>query len=273
MSQPGDRLDRTGYELEVEDTFSGPDLDTSLWVPCYLPQWSSRAASAPRYALTDGTLRLLIERDQGPWCPQFDGWLRVSSLQTGVFAGPVDSSVGQHRFAEGMVVREAQTNVALYTPLYGLFEVRAKALDDPANMVALWTIGYEDEPHHSGEILIMEIFGRDVQPGSAAIGMGVRPHHDPALVDEFEQVSVAMDVREFHTYSVDWTPDYIAHYVDDRLVKVGRQSIAYPLQFLLGIYEFADGPEPPSPAAAYPKVFEVDWFRGYREAGTPNRRS
>ena len=92
--------------------------------------------------------------------------------------------------------------------------------------------------------------------------MGVRPHHDPALVDEFEQVSVAMDVREFHTYSVEWTPDYVAHYVDDRLVKVGRQSIAYPLQFLLGIYEFADGPEPPSPAAAYPKAFEVDWFRG-----------
>jgi hypothetical protein len=264
MEQPGEFLDRTGYELEVEDTFDGPELDQSLWVPYYLPQWSSRAASAPRYEFSDGTLRLLIEHDQTPWCPEYDGWLRVSSIQTGVFAGPVGSGIGQGRLAEGMVVREAQTNVALYTPIHGLFEVRAKALDDPANMVALWTIGYEEEPEHSGEILVMEIFGRDVETASARIGMGVRPHHDPALLDEFEQVTVAMDARELHTYSVAWTPDYIAHYVDDRLVKVGRQSIAYPLQFLLGIYEFADGPEPPSPAESYPKAFVVDWFRGYR---------
>jgi hypothetical protein len=268
MTKPGDRLDRTGYELEVEDTFDGPGLDQSLWVPYYLPQWSSRAASAPRYELSGGALRLRIDRDQAPWCPEYDGWLRVSSLQTGVFAGPVGSGIGQGRFAEGMTVREAQKNVALYTPQYGLFEVRAKALDDPANMVALWTIGYEDEPERSGEILVMEIFGRDVQPGSAAVGMGVRPHHDPNLVDEFEQVSAAMDVREFHTYSVEWAPDSIAHYVDDRLVKSSRQSIAYPLQFLLGIYEFADGPEPPSPAAAYPKTFVVDSFRGYRRLPT-----
>ena len=167
-----------------------------------------------------------------------------------------------------MIVREAQTNVALYTPLYGLFEVRAKALDDPANMEACWMIGYEDEPERSGEILIMEIFGRDVRPASAAVGMGVRPHHDPALADEFQQVPVAVDVLEFHTYSAEWTPEYVAHYVDDRLVKASRQSIAYPLQFLLGVYEFADGPEPPSPAEAYPKAFVVDWFKGYRLSTT-----
>jgi hypothetical protein len=268
MAQPAERLDRSGYELEVEDTFDGPELDQSLWVPHYLPHWSSRAASAARYELGDGTLRLLIERDQAPWCPELDGWLRVSSLQTGVFGGPVGSRVGQHQFADGAVVREAQTNVALYTPLYGLFEVRAKALADPANMVALWTIGYDGEPERSGEILVMEIFGRDVKPGSAAIGMGVRPHQDRALVDEFEQVSVAIDVREFHTYSAEWTPEYVANYIDDRLVKVGHQSMAYPLQFLLGIYEFADGPEPPSPADAYPKAFVVDWFRGYRRPTT-----
>ena len=263
-SQPSETLDRSGYEIEVEDTFDGAELDTSIWVPNYLPQWSSRSASAARFDLTDGTLRLRIDADQAPWCPEYDGWLRVSSLQTGVFAGPVGSDVGQHRFADGMRVREAQENVALYTPIYGLFEVRAKALDDPANLVALWTIGYEDVPGHSGEILIMEIFGRDVSTDSAAVGMGVRPHHDPNLTDAFEQVRVAIDVRDFHTYSAEWTPTYVAHYVDERLVKVVRQSLDYPLQFLLGIYEFADGPQPASTPDRYPKQFEVDWFRGYR---------
>ena len=61
MTKPGDRLDRTGYELEVEDTFDGPELDQSLWVPYYLPQWSSRAASAPRYELAEGTLVVGID--------------------------------------------------------------------------------------------------------------------------------------------------------------------------------------------------------------------
>jgi hypothetical protein len=52
-------------------------------------------------------LRLLIEADQSPWCPELDGDVRVSSLQIGVFTGPVDSKVGPHRFAPAAVVREA----------------------------------------------------------------------------------------------------------------------------------------------------------------------
>lgn len=109
-----------------------------------------------------------VEADQQLWCPKFDADVRVSSLQTGVFAGPVGSTVGQHRFNPDAVVREAQENVRFYTPQYGLFQVRAKATDDPLSMVALWMIGYEDEPERSAEIWICEIFGPDVGPDQAA---------------------------------------------------------------------------------------------------------
>ena len=40
-------------------------------------------------------------------------------------------------------------------------------------MVALWMIGFEDEPERSGEICIVEIFGRDVAAGPRAVGMGI----------------------------------------------------------------------------------------------------
>lgn len=40
----------------------------------------------------------------------------------------------------------------------------------------------------------------------------------------------------------------MAFYVDDRLIKVVRQSPAYPMQLIPGIYEFADGPAPKPPA-------------------------
>src|SRR5689334_16337164 len=110
---PNERLDRGGYVLEIEDTFERTTLDEDLWIPHYLPQWSSREASAARYEVGGGLLRLRIEADQAPWNPDVDGELRVSSLQTGVFAGPVGSDIGQHRFKPRLIVREAQASVAL----------------------------------------------------------------------------------------------------------------------------------------------------------------
>lgn len=266
QDEPAPTLSRDGYVLEVEDNFYGPTLNERLWIPHYLPQWSSRAASAARYELGAGGLRLLIEADQPSWYPELDRQTRVSSLQTGMFAGPVGSTVGQHRFRDGLVVREAQPNVALYTPQYGLFEARARALDDPANMVALWMIGYEDEPELSAEICIFEIFGRDVGPDRCRIGMGVHPFGDREITDDFSRETVAIDARQPHTYSAEWTRDRVAFYIDDRLVKVVGQSPAYPMQVMLDIFEFRDEPEAPSPPGAYPKVFTVEWFRGYRRA-------
>jgi hypothetical protein len=90
---------------EFEDRFKGPELDERRWLPYYLPQWSSRERAAARYEVGGG-LRLLIEEDQPPWCPEWDGDVRVSSLQTGVFSGPLGSEVGQHRFTPRAVVRE-----------------------------------------------------------------------------------------------------------------------------------------------------------------------
>jgi hypothetical protein len=261
-----DPVTKAGYELVFEDTFNGDALDEGRWLPHHLPQWSSREAAAARYQLGGGVLRLLIEADQPPWCPEFDGQTRVSSLQTGVFAGPLGGTVGQHRFKPEVVVRQAQDNARLYTPQYGLFELRAKAIDDPRCMVALWMIGYEDEPDRSAEICICEIFGRNVTAASVGVGMGVHPFGDPAIRDEFSVEVIAMDPREFHLYAAEWTPEHVAFFVDHRLVKTVQQSPGYPMQFMLGIYEFPDDGPATQLTHPYPKPFIVDGFRGYRPA-------
>ena len=265
-----DPVSKDGYELEFEDTFDGDALDRARWLPYYLPQWSSREAAAARYRLGDGLLRLVIEADQPPWCPEFDGQTRVSSLQTGVFAGPVGSTTGQSRFKPGLVVRQAQDAARLYTPRYGLFELRAKANDDPRCMVALWMIGYEDQPQRSAEICICEIFGRGMTADRAGVGMGLRPFEDPSIRDEFSVEDLAIDAREFHVYAAEWTPEHVAFFVDHRLVKLAEQSPDYPMQFMLDIYEFPDDGQPARPSHPYPKQFVVDYFRGYRRvAPTP----
>jgi hypothetical protein len=195
----------------------------------------------------------------------------VSSLQTGVFAGPVGSTVGQHRFHPDAVVREAQKNVCLYTPHYGRIELRAKALDDPRAMVALWLIGYEDEPERSAEICVCEIFGRDVGARHAAVGMGVHPFGDPLIRDDFSAVRIPIDACDFHVYAAEWTPEQVAFLVDRDLVRTVGQSPAYPMQLMLGIYEFPpDDDAAPRPEKDYPKSFAVDYVRGYRLADGSN---
>jgi Glycosyl hydrolases family 16 len=252
--------------LEFEDDFDGDRLDQTRWLPYYLPQWSTRERAAARYEVAGGCLRLLIEADQKPWCPELDGEVRVSSLQTGLFAGPLGSAVGQHRFNPDAVVTEQQQNVRLYTPQYGLFELRARATDDPRSMVALWMIGYEDEPAHSAEICVCEIFGRDVAPGHAKVGMGVHPFGDPDIADDFAAETVPIDAREFHVYAAEWEPERVAFFVDGERIRTVDQSPGYPMQLMLGIYEFPGEAGAPNRVAGYPKEFIVDYVRGYRSS-------
>jgi hypothetical protein len=252
-----------GYELETSDDFAGPDLDRSLWLPYYLPQWSSRDAAAARYRLGGGRLRLLVEEDQAPWCPEFDGEVRTSSLQTGVFSGPAGSRAGQHRFADAVVVREPQTEQRLYTPRYGFFAIRARVSDDPASMAALWMIGFEDRPERSAEICVFEIFGRDVSSSSAGVGRGLHAWGDPRIHETFTREPLPLDVREFHVYAAEWRPDSVTFLVDGEVVLHVTESPDYPMQFMLDVFALPgpDGSPPPGP---WPKELVVDWFRGYR---------
>ncbi len=247
-----------GYTLVVDDGFDGTDIDARWWLPHYLPQWAGRERSAARYRLVDGRLHLRIDPDQPAWAPELDGQMRVSSLQTGVFAGPLGSTIGQHRVNPNAVVVEEQRPLRLHTPQYGAFVLTASWEPRSDQMVALWMIGYEDEPQRSGEICICEIFGDDVEPDAALIGLGVHPFADPRLVDDFEKVRVPIDVREPHDYAAVWTPDDVTFHVDGEIVKHVDQSPAYPMQFMLGIYDFGryarDRPSTP---------FVIDRFRSY----------
>jgi hypothetical protein len=255
---------RDGYRVEFAEEFDGNRLDSARWIPSHLPQWSSREQAAARYSLRSGQLVLEILEDQPPWCPEFDGGTRVSSLQTGVHSGPNGSVIGQHRFNERVVVREEQAPERLYTPLYGYFEMRAKAVAHASNMVALWMIGYEEAPEHSGEICICEIFGRDIEPGKVLVGMGVHPFGDPHLDDDFSKVQIDIDATAFHVYAAEWTPTHVDFFVDGRGVKSVRQSPNYPMQLMLGIYEFEDARvDVASGLHSYPKEFIVDYVRGF----------
>lgn len=266
------RLDRTGYVLDLDERFDAPELDRTTWLPQYLPHWSTSERSAARYEVGGATggrgLRLRIDADQPAWAPEWNGGLRVSNLQTGSFSGPAGSPVGQHRFRPDLVVREPQPERRLCLPRYGIVEVRARANPDPSVLCALWLIGFEDAPERSGEICLMEVFGRDIGADRTRVGLGVKAFGDPRLRDDVAQVDVAIDAREPHTYSAEWLPDRVRFFIDDELVRVVSVAPDYPMQLMLNVYAFPDAraraeDAPPGP---YPKVFDVDWVRAWRPA-------
>lgn len=148
----------SAFELDFDEKFDGNRLDESRWLPYYLPHWSAWNVAAARYALRDGQLHLLIEADQPPWCPNLDGALRVSSLQTALWAGEPGSTSGQHQFDPPATVQNGPHDLRLYDPLYGRFEARLAASADPRLMVAFWMIGLGDTPEHSAENLCLRDF-------------------------------------------------------------------------------------------------------------------
>lgn len=238
------------------DGFETGRLDPDRWIPAYLPQWTTPERSAARYRIEDGRLVLEITGATEPWCPEHDGETRVSSIQTGVFAGPLGSPVGQHRFAEDLTVVSEQPTRRLFVARFGRVAIRASALADPTAMVALWMIGFEEQPGESGEICVMEVFGRDVGTRRALVGMGVRPHADARLIDDFERTPVDLDVTTAHDYVMDWRPDGISWAIDQRVVRTSAQSPAYPMQLMLGLYAAA-----PRGPTAEPLRFVVDHVR------------
>ncbi|MBW4438250.1 MAG: glycoside hydrolase family 16 protein [Pleurocapsa minor GSE-CHR-MK-17-07R] len=261
---PANPLHKPGYVLEFNDAFEGPAIDTAKWVPYYLPQWSSRAQTAPRHSFGPGGFALHIDVDQPPWCPEFDGQVKCSSIQTGVYSGPVGSTAGQHGLRLNAIVREAQPTIRTYTPQYGYFEVRCRAVAAQGNVSALWMIGFEENPVESGEIAIFEVFGEHATPTQSEVRYGVHPWQDDALKDEFYREVLSFDATAFHIYAAEWTPTHIDFYIDNVKRQTIRQSPAYPMQFMLGLYEL---PGAAHDSAAYPKRFVVDYFRGYQSVG------
>lgn len=240
------------------DHFDGADLDASVWVPHYLPQWSSRAQSAATFAVADSELRLTIPVDQGIWCADdHEPPLRVSGIQSGVFSGEVGSTVGQQPFRDGQVVREHQPEQRGWLPERGVIEVRARMDLSPRSMASVWMVGFEDRPERCGEICVFEVFG-DAQ---TAVGMGVHPFRDPSLTDDFAAPELPIDVAEHHIYAADWRPGRVDFLVDGERVRTVDQAPAYPLQMMVAVFDFPQR-DPAGEHADHVPRLAVDYVRG-----------
>ncbi|GIE96523.1 glycoside hydrolase family 16 protein [Paractinoplanes rishiriensis] len=223
--------------MELTERFEAAELDRSVWVPWYLPHWSSRAASAASYRVGGGELVLSIPPGQPLWAEGIhESPLRVSGIQSANFSGPVGSTVGGQPFLAGQQVREEQGEFWGCTPTYGHIAIRARGVISPRSMVAFWLSGIEDRPERSAEICVMEIFGT----APHGVGMGLHRFRDPHLTEDWSVVDLPIDVAEFHTYAVDWRPGSLVFSVDGDAVKRVGQAPDYPVQLEIAVFDFPD---------------------------------
>ena len=258
--------DADGLRLVFEENFDAPELDRDIWLPHYLPAWSSRADTAATYAIHDSCLHLTISPSQGLWCAgDHTPPLRVSGVQSGNFSGPAGSTTGQQPYRDGLTIREEQETFWGWTPEQGYIEMRARGVISERSMFALWLAGIEDQPHRSAEICVAEIFGDAVVAGkSAAVGMGLHAFRDPRVTEDFDAVRLPIDVADFHTYAVDWTAEKVDFLVDGVQVRSCQGPPTYPMQLMLAVFDFPERSDG-SDAAAVP-AFIVDWLRGYERS-------
>jgi hypothetical protein len=228
----------------VSDEFDGTTLDTGTWLPHYLPAWSSRAATRATYEVRDSCLRLSVPPEQAVWCDgDHEPPLRVSAVQSGNFSGPAGSTVGQQPYRPGLRVREAQPLFRGRLPHHGYLEMRARMVLTPRSMAAWWMVGFEDDPAHCAEICVAEVFGKAVEPGvSAEVGMGLHAFRDPHTREDFAAPRLPIDVSEFHTYAVDWTPTRATFLVDGEPVRECPDPPDYPMQHMIAVFDFPGWP-------------------------------
>ncbi|WP_073252357.1 glycoside hydrolase family 16 protein [Cryptosporangium aurantiacum] len=241
------------------DDFDGAELNTDVWLPHYLPAWSSRAATRASYTVAASSLRLTVPPEHGLWCADdHTPPMRVSGIQSGNWSGPLGGTRGQQPYRNGTTVREEQPEFRGWLPTGGRLEMRARMVLGPTSMAAWWLVGFEDVPEQCAEICVAEVFGSAVVPGeSAEVGMGLHAFRDPAVAEDFSAPRLPIDVAEFHTYAVDWTRSRVAFYVDGEFVRECPRPPWYPMQHMLAVFDFPDAAALPAP----PPELVVDYLR------------
>jgi hypothetical protein len=244
------------------DDFDGDRLDPAVWDPHYLPHWGTRAGTAARVDLGDGRLRLSVPVDHPLWCPdQHRTPLRVSGIASGAHSGPVGSTLGGQPFLDGQRVREQQPRLEGWLPSRGEVAVRCRMDISPRSMAAAWLSGFEETPERSGEICLVEVFGKDVQPGrSAQVGMGIKKLADPHLVHDFAAPRVTIDVADWHEYAVRWDDEEAVFSVDGEHVRRCRHPPTYPLQVMIAVFDFPAWSRGDDDELV--PAYEVDWVTG-----------
>ena len=258
---PPNSTTRSGYTLDFQEEFEGTTLDTTKWLPSYLPHWTATPENArARYTIADGVLTERLDADTPAWNARYDGTVKVSSIQS-------YEKDWWHRFNSRMRNNHHEPDFNGYSTKYGYFETRAKLSDvGGGGHQALWLVGTDSNGGATpqSEIDFVEtFFSKPDTWRIAAYGGG-----DPNFLGEWEliedPVPSGSPTSEYHIYGMEWTPTQLNFYYDNQLYKTINDAPNSPMGMILGIYTDAGSGVHND---VWPKSWNVDYIRVFKKEG------
>ena len=158
---------------------------------------------------------------------------------------------------------------------YGRIEVRAKLPDARGTWPAIWTLGTNHDEviwPACGEIDIMEFVGFD--PGIIHANIHTKKYNHVLKTGKGSQITVLNPSENFHVYALEWEPDHLDFFVDDKKYftyrNEGSGSDVWPYdkdQYLIlnlaigGAWGGAKGID----ESKFPQRYYIDYVRVYRK--------
>ncbi|MFF3501077.1 family 16 glycosylhydrolase [Streptomyces sp. NPDC003247] len=260
---PANSTTKSGYTLDFQEEFESSSLDTDKWLPYYLPHWSTRELSAPRYSISDSALALRIDEDQPAWDPVNDGIVKCSSIQT-----YERNYLHQFNGWDGqMEINHSEPDFNGYTTQFGYFEMRAKGPNcGGGGHTAWWLVGDQADQASDGTGTLRSGEIDIVENAFSNLGSWTPTLHkwtDPSYNKTNTTMTIDGDpANEYHVYGMEWTPTGLEFYYDNEYKGRIAGSPLYPMGMMLGLY--TDASWSGSANDTWPKTWYVDYVRVFK---------
>lgn len=257
--------DKAGYKLTFSDEFDTLSLhtehgDNGTWYPLY-PRTGIAAHSTPdkgsvqyfTYIGDTGSTGELVGLD--PFSVS-DG---VVTISMNPVAQDQQSKIYGLDYSAGML-----NTIGSFSQTYGYFEARMKFAAGQGIHDAFWMLPIDG----GGQFEIDVGEQRGSEPGNVlTVTHAIDDGRD---ISHSKGTSVPTATTEFHTYGVDWEPDYTTFYIDGIAVRTqptfpGLDKPMYMLASIGGGGLYSGAPDSTTP---FPAKMEVDYIRAYASQHT-----
>lgn len=234
------------WQLAWRDEFDGAEIDRTRWC---LETGYTGASNAELEIYTDRPENLRLE----------NGMLVIEARQ---------ELLQGYRYTSGRL-----STRGLHAWTYGRFEARLKLPFGQGLWPAFWMLGDDVAKTgwpDCGEIDIMEAIGK-------APAMVRGTIHGPGY---FRDDNIGLDyflpgqrlADNFHLFAVEWEPDQIRWYVDDKLFSTltprdvpGKWVFDHPFYIILNVAVGGAWPGYPDETTTFPQFMVVDYVRVYQQ--------
>lgn len=248
-------LSQSKWKLVWQDEFNGEKLDTAKWN--VLRRETSKHKELQYYLPEE----VYVEQ----------GVLRIRSSER---------KYGSQNYTSGRLDTRGK-----FAPVYGRFEVRAKLPAGNGMWPAHWlypqnrnwlmekamedavangreSLIPEERPWYT-EIDIMEFLGREPM---VAYGTFHYCAYDGKRKSSSGKVSGVADyTKDFHVFALEWEPDSIRWYIDDKMYHAATNSIPHsPHYIILNTAVGGSWPGNPDSTTVFPQFHDIDYVRVYQ---------